>query len=121
MRKCIILAVLLVLSASCARAHTMTMTQVLVSFGQLNTVDVRIDIDPTLLLGSPERYYELATEPAQKQQRELGAIVPKIIDSFRLFVGAERLQLEFHGFAPAKASKADFLDSSFSKLSTLTF
>ena len=55
----------------------MTMTQVLVSFGQLNTVDVRIDIDPTLLLGSPERYYDLATEPAQKQQQELGAIVPK--------------------------------------------
>ena len=121
MRKCITLAVLLFLSVSCARAHTMTMTQVLVSFGQTKTVDVRIDIDLTLLLGSPERYYELATEPAPKQQQELEAIVPKVIDSFRLFVGPERLQLEFHGFAPAQASKADFLDSSFSKLSTLTF
>ena len=99
----------------------MTMTQVLVSFGQPRTVDVTVDIDLTLLLGSPERYYELVTEPAHKQQQELAAIVPKVIDSLRLCVGAERLQLEFHGFAPAKASKADFLDSSFSKLSTLTF
>ncbi|MDB6087260.1 MAG: hypothetical protein JWN85_44 [Gammaproteobacteria bacterium] len=99
----------------------MMMTQVLVSFGRPATVDVKIDIDLTLLLGSPERYYEIATEPSQRQQEDIRRIVPRVVESLELFVGQERLQLVFQGFAAAQAQKADYLNASMSKLSTFNF
>ena len=104
-----------------AGAHTMMMSQVLVSFGQPGTVDVKFDVDLTMLLGSPERYYEVATEPGDKQQEDVRRIVPRVVDNLQLFVGSQRLQLVFRGFAAAKAQKADFLDASMSKLSSLSF
>lgn len=99
----------------------MMMTHVLVSFGQPSAVDVKIDVDLTLLLGSPERYYELATESPERQQEDVGRIVPRVVDNLQLFVGQQRLQLVFRGFSAAKAQKADYLDASISKLSTLSF
>jgi hypothetical protein len=99
----------------------MTMTQVLVSFGQPGTIDVKIDIDLTLLLGSPGRYYEVATESSQRQQEDLKQIVARVLDNLQLVIGQQRLQLEFRQFSAAKAQKADYLDASISKLSTFTF
>src|ERR1700676_2617839 len=88
-------AVFVMVLAPLAGAHTMTMTQVLVSFGKPDTVDVKIDIDLTLLLGSPERYYEVGTESPQKQRADIAQIVPRILDCLQLFVGQERLHLVF--------------------------
>jgi hypothetical protein len=99
----------------------MMMTQVLVSFGQPNAVNVKIDVDLTLLLGSPERYYEVATESPERQQEDVKRIVPKVVENLQLLVGQQRLQLVFRGFSAAKAQQADYLDASMSKLSTLTF
>jgi hypothetical protein len=99
----------------------MMMTQVLVSFGQPGTVDVKLDVDLTMLLGSPERYYELATEPPERQQEDVRRLVPRVVDNLQLFVGQQRLQLVFRGFSASKAQKADYLDASMSKLSTLSF
>jgi hypothetical protein len=121
MRSRLALAILILFHAPSAGAHTMMMTQVLVSFGQPGTVDVKIDIDLTLLLGSAEHYYEVATESSSRQQEDLRRIVPKVTDSFQLFVGQKRLQLVFQGFSAAQAPKADYLDTSTSKLSTLSF
>jgi HupE / UreJ protein len=115
------LALVLVFGASRVGAHTMMMTQVLVSFGEARTVDVKIDVDLTLLLGSPERYYEIATEDPRKQQQDIAQLVPRIVDNLRLFVGQQRLQLEFRDFAAARAQRADYLDASIAKLSTLRF
>jgi HupE / UreJ protein len=114
-------AVLMMCVAPLAGAHTLMMTQVLVSFVQPDAIDVRIDLDLTLLLGSPERYYELATEPPDRQQADLGVLVPNVLDSIQLFAGKERLQLAFRGFAAAKAQKTDYMDAALSKHSTLTF
>jgi hypothetical protein len=99
----------------------MTMTQVLVSFGKPDIVDVKIDIDLTLLFGSPERYYEVGTESPQKQRADIGQIVPRVLENLRLFVGRERLRLVFQDFSAAKAQKSDYLDGSISKLSTFSF
>jgi HupE / UreJ protein len=104
-----------------AGAHTMMMTQVLVSFGQPGTVDVKLDVDLTMLLGSPERYYELATESPERQQEDVRRLVPRVVDNLQLFVGQQRLLLVFRGFSASKAQKADYLDASMSKLSTLSF
>jgi hydrogenase/urease accessory protein HupE len=121
MPRCVAYLIVTVLLVPFARAHTMTMTQVLVSFGQPDTVDVKIDIDLTLLLGSAERYYELATEPGVKQQEDISRLVPRVLDNLQLLVGQKRLQLSFKGFSAAKAQKSDYLDTSLSKLSTLLF
>ncbi len=99
----------------------MMMTQVLVSFERPESVQVRLDIDLTLLLGSPERYYDLATEAPQRQQQDVRRIVPTVVGNLQLFVGGQRLALAFSGFSPAKAQKSDYLDASTSKLSRLDF
>jgi hypothetical protein len=121
MRRRLALAILMLFQAPFAGAHTMMMTQVLVSFGQPGTVDVKIDIDLTLLLGSAEHYYEVATESPRDQQEDIRRIVPKIADSFQLFAGQKRLELAFQAFRAANAQKADYLDGSTSKLSTFSF
>ena len=72
----------------------MMMTQVLVSFGQPGTVDVKLDVDLTMLLGSPERYYEVATESTERQQEDVKRLVPRVVDNLQLFVGKQRLQLQ---------------------------
>jgi hypothetical protein len=113
--------VVLLLLASIAGAHSMTMTQVLVSFAEPGTVDVKIDLDLTLLLGSAERYYEVATEAPQRQQQDLALIVPRIEDALRLELGQDRLHLVFRTFTPIRAQKSDYLDGSTSNLSTFTF
>ena len=121
MRRGLALVLLIVGGSPLAGAHTMMMTQVLVSFGQPGTVDVKLDVDLTMLLGSPERYYELATEPSERQQEDVRRLVPRVVDNLQLFVGQQRLQLVFRGFSASKAQKADYLDASMSKLSTLSF
>ena len=121
MRRWLVFAFFILCVSPLAGAHTMMMTQVLVSFGQPDAVDVKIDVDLTLLLGSPERYYEVATESPERQKKDLERIVPRVVDNLQLFVGQQRLQPVFRSFSAAKAQKADYLDASMSKLSTLSF
>jgi hypothetical protein len=104
-----------------AVAHTQMMTEVLVSFRQPQQVDVTVGLDLSLMLGSPERYYQLVTESSDSRQRELQKIVPTVIDSLQLWVGGERLKLTFKGFTASTAQKSDYLDGSMSKLSTFEF
>jgi hypothetical protein len=104
-----------------AVAHTQMMTEVLVSFRQPQQVDVTIGLDLSLMLGSPERYYQLATESSGSRQKELQTIVPAVMDSLQLWVGGERLKLTFRRFTASTAQKSDYLDGSMSKLSTFEF
>jgi uncharacterized membrane protein SirB2 len=116
----LLLAVLLPLARP-AGAHTMMMTQVLVSFAEPGTVNVKIDIDLTLLLGSAEAYYALSSQSPDRQRERILKIVPEVVDSLELFVGPERLPLVFRDFAAATAQKSDYLDASITKLSTFNF
>ena len=114
-------AVLSLSSGSVAKAHSMTMTQILVSFGDTGKVDVKIDIDLTLLLGSPERYYEIASEQAEKQLEDIRDVTPRVVEALPLFIGQQRLPLAFRAFSTVKAQKSDYLDGSTSNLATFTF
>jgi len=96
-------------------------SRVLVSFARPGSVDVRFDVDLTLLLGSPERYYEFATESAARQQADAQRILPGLTNALQLYVGSQRLQLDLKSFAVARALQSDFLDSSTSKPSTFNF
>jgi len=121
MARRLIAALLGLAAGTAARAHTMTLTQVLVSFDQPGTVSVKVDIDPTMMLGSPELYYKFATDAPGDRQATLDAIVPRILDSIRLFAGDTPLALVFQDFTLPAASKADYLDASMSKLTTMRF
>jgi hypothetical protein len=118
--RCVALAWMLLLAPS-VRAHTMMMTQVLVSFAEPGTVNVKIDIDLTLLLGSAQEYYALATESPDQQREQLRQIAPRVADNLQFFVGQDRLKLEFRDFSAASAQRSDYLDASMSKLSTFHF
>jgi len=107
--------------AETAWGHTLLLSQVLVSFGSPQTVDVKIDVDLSQLLGSPERYYEVATEAASQQAADIHQILPAVLDVAQLYVGRERLQLTFRDFSASKAQRSDYLDASMSKLSTFRF
>jgi len=107
--------------APAAQSHTMQMTQVLVSFGPTGRVGVTIDIDLTLMLGSGEAYYALASDTPAQQQAQLRRIVPLVEASLPLFAGSERLRLELLHFSAPVAPRANFLDGSISKFSTFTF
>jgi hypothetical protein len=109
------------LAAPAAGAHTMTLTQVLVAFDQPGTLSVKIDIDPTMMLGSPELYYQFASGTPARQQETLDKIVPRIMDSIQLFTGDTRLALVFQSFTLPASSKADYLDASMSKLTSMRF
>jgi hypothetical protein len=111
----------LLLLAAAARAHTMMMTQVLVSFAEPGAVEVKIDMDLTLLLGSAQAYYALACASPDEQRAQIRQIVPRVIDSVELFVGPQRLPLEFRRFTAATAQRTDYLDASLPKLSTFNF
>jgi len=112
------------LALSCvafARAHTMTMTEVVVTFAEPGTVDVEVGIDLTQILGSPERYYALVSAPAASQQAEIHRILPQIEDSLQIEVGSQPLALIFKDFSTKTADKRLIIDGSMSTLSTLHF
>jgi hypothetical protein len=104
-----------------AAAHTLTITQMLVSFNQPGIANVQVDVDLTVLLESPDAYLAFATAPADRQQPQAAQIAQQVADSLQLFVGTQRLPLILQSFTPADASKADFLDASISKLSTFRY
>ena len=114
----IALFLLMVIVAPLAAAHSMITTQVAVTFADSQSADVKIDIDLTLLLGSPQKYFDLASAAAPEQKAQIEALVPQLNEALQLYAGAYRLQPRLHDFAVSRASKAEFLDDSVSKHTT---
>jgi hypothetical protein len=114
-------AVALLWAAAPASAHTMMPTLVQVSFATPGTVDIKIDTDLTLLLGSEQHYYEFATEPGARREADAVRLAPRLLDNLQFYVGQQRLRPQYRGFTLADAPSADFLDSSTNKLSTFRF
>lgn len=102
-----------------ARAHTLTITQVLASFDNPGTVNVKVDVDLTIILGgSTQAYYDFATGTPASRQETLKQALPDLLDSIQLFSGDDQLKLILQGYTVPQASKADFDDASISKLTT---
>ena len=117
-RRRIACALLFVSWASFAGAHTMTLTEVTVTFAKPGTLDVKIGLDLTQILGSPERYYRFVTEPETAQREELRDIVPRVLAGVRLLIGTTPLQLTLQQFSTATANQTLILDSQMSTLTT---
>jgi hypothetical protein len=112
---------LLALLLVSARAHDLTITQVLASFDQPGIVDIRFDLDLTPYLASPEAYYALAIDRPENQRKAVERFLPEIMDSLQLRLGDARLALVFQGFSLPTLSKEDFLDPTVDHFTTLHF
>lgn len=121
MRRCIAWALLLMSWACLAGAHTMTLTEVTVTFATPGKLDVKIGIDLTQILGSPDRYYQFVTEPEAAQQAEVRTLLPQVLAGLQLVVGSAPLKLELKQFSTATANQTLILDSQMSTLSTFRF
>ena len=121
MRLSIAWALILLSWASLSGAHTMTLTEVTVTFATPGILDVKIGIDLTQILGSPDRYYQFVTEPEAAQQAEVRALLPQVLAGLQLVIGNTPLHLELKQFSTATANKTLILDSQMSTLSTFRF
>lgn len=117
MRSGIAWTLLLTLWACLAGAHTMTLTEVTVSFTKPGTLDVDLGVDLTQILGSPDRYYAFVTETPRAQQSDVDKLLPTLLAGLQLVVGATPLKLDLQEFSTAGANKTLILDS---QMSTLT-
>jgi HupE / UreJ protein len=104
-----------------ARAHALTITQLLVSFDQPGTIDVKVDLDLTNLLGSPEAYYALSQATPEAQQQGIGRLLAGITNDLQVHFGDARPALIFQGYALPALSKADYLDPTVDHFTTLHF
>jgi hypothetical protein len=104
-----------------ARAHALTITQLLVSFDQPGTIDVKIDIDLTNLLGSPEAYYAVSQAAAEAQQQAVGRLLAGITNDLQVHFGDLRPTLIFQGYTLPALSKSDYLDPTVDHFTTLHF
>ena len=121
MRRSVAWALPFLVWASVARAHTMTLTEVTASFLTPGTVDVKIGIDLTQILGSPDTYYRFVTESAAAQQVDAQKVLPQVLAGLQLVVGTTPLHLELERFSTTTANKTLILDSQMSTLSTFHF
>jgi HupE / UreJ protein len=121
MRLSIAWALILMSWTSLLGAHTMTLTEVTVTFATPGILDVKIGIDLTQILGSPDRYYQFVTEPEAAQQAEVRTLLPQVLAGLQLVIGNTPLHLELQEFSSATANKKLILDSQMSTLSTFRF
>ena len=120
MRLCLV-ALLCTAWASVAAAHSMSVTRILVTFTSSESIEIKVDVDLTQILGSSERYYEFAVEPSATQRDDINAILPKLQDSLRLYTGERQLALKFKEFSAAHTDKPAFLEGAASNPSTFFF
>jgi len=110
-----------VLLAPAARAHSLTITQVLASFDQPGVVDVKIDYDLSPLLPSPEAYFRLTQAAPAEQRKAIDGMLPDIRAGLQLRAGGATLPLIFQGYALPSLSAANFDDPGVDKFTTFHF
>jgi hydrogenase/urease accessory protein HupE len=121
MRRCVAWALLLTSWACPVGAHTMTLTEVTVTFASPGFLDVKIGVDLTQILGSPDRYYEFVTEPEAAQRAQVRTVLPQLLAGLQFVIGSTPLHLDLKSFSTSSANKALILDSQMSTLSTFRF
>ena len=104
-----------------ARAHDMTITQVVASFDRPGMLAVKIDLDLTKLLGSPEAYFALSAASPQAQSPTIEKLLPAIFEGLQLHIGEPQLKLILQSFTVPRLSAADFDDPAVDKFTTLNF
>jgi hypothetical protein len=103
------------------RAHDMTITQVVAVFDRPGTLAVKIDIDLSRQLGSPEAYFALAAASSEAQGQTIDRLLPNISTAVQLRIGDARLPLILQSFKVPRLSAEDFNDPAVDKFTTFNF
>jgi len=75
-----------------AQAHVWNMTRVRVTFSDARQCDVRIEVDLTRLLGTPEEYFALTQADFAAQDRRLRAMFAELWPQFQFRAGERPLE-----------------------------
>jgi hypothetical protein len=119
-RRLLLLAALLAGTVP-ARAHPLSITQVLAAFERPGLVDVKMDLDLTPLLPSPEAYAALAAAPPAAQQAAVARLLPQILGGLQLRLGPERLRLILQDFKVPALPREAILDPTADHFTLLHF
>ncbi|WP_282857171.1 HupE/UreJ family protein [Gluconobacter japonicus] len=96
--------------ASVAEADPESMTRVLVSLDRLDAATVMIDMDLTVLLGDPARYYALAIGKGPQHEAEVQQVADLITRVLPFFAGSKPLHLSFVKYSFSQKSQAEYMD-----------
>ncbi|MGC5747050.1 HupE/UreJ family protein [Gluconobacter sp. NFX36] len=107
---CGLLIVTLFGLASVAEADPESITRVLVSLDRPDAATVMIDMDLTVLLGDPARYYALATGKGPQHTAEVQHVAALITRVLPLFAGSKPLHLSFVKYSFSQKSQAEYMD-----------
>jgi len=108
-------------AALSAGAHPLSITQVLASFEQPGVVDVKMDVDLTPLLPSPEAYAAIAAAPPAAQKAAVEKLLPEIVSSLRLQIGSAPLRLILQDFKVPALPREAMLDPTADHFTVLHF
>jgi HupE / UreJ protein len=80
---------------------------------------VKIDIDLTNTIGSPDKYYALSAAKPEAQRDAINGLIPGVLDSLQLYIGSVRLRPELQRFGLPRLSHDQFLDPATDHFTTL--
>ncbi|HVW21374.1 MAG TPA: hypothetical protein VHC86_09170 [Opitutaceae bacterium] len=104
-----------------ARAHPLSITQVLAAFERPGLVDVKMDIDLTPLLPSPEAYAAIAASAPAAQRAAIGRLLPEIVSGLQLQIGRTPLRLVLQDFKVPALPREAILDPTADHFTLLHF
>ncbi|AFW00181.1 hypothetical protein BAR24_05960 [Gluconobacter oxydans] len=96
--------------APVAEADPESMTRVLVSLDRPDAATVMIDMDLTVLLGDPGRYYALATGTGPLHEAEVRHVAERITQVLPLFAGQRPLHATFVSYGFSFKSREEYMD-----------
>lgn len=93
-----------------ALADPESMTRVLVSLDRPDTATVMIDMDLTVLMGDPARYYVLATGRGSQHEAEVRSVAQEITKALPLFSGHSPLHATLVTYSFSSKSRDEYMD-----------
>lgn len=96
--------------ASGAEADPESMTRVLVSLDRPDAATVMIDMDLTVLLGDPARYYALASGTGPQHEADVRHVAERITQVLPLFAGQRALPAKFISYGFSFKSREEYMD-----------
>lgn len=121
MRRLLFLLLLLGWARPEGLAHTLNMTRVLVTFGPERSLEVKIDVDLTPLLGRPEDYGALLRTTDEEQARAIGRQADQLLRNIEFAADARPLALNLSSWQFPDVPPEKIGDGNVAVMTTLFF
>lgn len=94
-----------------ARAHVDAPTLILVRAETPDMFSVKVDVDLSPILGSPEAYYKFIRRNPRNDDRELSSIAASVQEPLKILVGSKRLKLDFQNFKATTWAEGEVVET----------